>query len=431
VLELLVERPIRAGERDNGRVELTRRATWTGGRPRLEGGAMDVRTEMDQALERAVDAGDVPGVVALAADDGGVVYEGAFGKREIGRDQEMTLDTVFWIASMTKAVTSVAAMQLVEQGKLELDQPLGEVLPELASVQVLDGFEEDGTPRLRTARRPITLRHLLTHTAGFTYDIWNADMVRYMEHHGLPGVIECRNVTLATPLVADPGDRWEYGINLDWVGKAVEKVSGLSLEEYLREHVCGRLGMRDTAFVIGPDQRTRLAGMHLRNPDGSLQAIPFEVPQQPEFFMGGGGLYSTGGDYLAFLRMLLHGGSLGGAQVLRPETVDEMGRNHIGDLSVGMLQTAIPTSSNDAEFFPGMVKRWGLGFMITTEDAQTGRSGGSLAWAGLANTYYWLDPTKRVAGVLLTQILPFADEKALHLFEQFERAIYASRAAST
>jgi methyl acetate hydrolase len=388
---------------------------------------MDVETAVDQVLRRAVDAGEVPGVVALAADDGGVVYGGSFGKRELGKDQDMTSDTVCWIASMTKAVTSVAAMQLVEQGKLELDQPLRGVLPELDSIQVLDGFDADGAPRLRAPRRPITLRHLLTHTAGFTYDIWNADMVRYMEHHGIPGIIECRNVTLATPLVCDPGERWEYGINIDWVGKAVESVSGLSLEQYLREHVFAPLGMRDTGFVIGPDQRRRLASMHVRNPDGSLQAVPFEVPQQPEFFMGGGGLYSTGADYLTFLRMLLAGGSLEGARVLRPETVEEMGRNHIGDIEVGRLESAIPASSNDAEFFPGMVKRWGLGFLITTEDAHTGRCSGSLAWAGLANTYYWLDPTRRVTGLLLTQILPFGDEPVLRLFEDFERAIYASR----
>jgi methyl acetate hydrolase len=390
---------------------------------------MTVRTAVDQVLERAVDAGEVAGVVALAADGEDVVYEGAFGKREIGQGPDMTLDTVFWIASMTKAVTSVAAMQLVEQGRLELDEPLGGRLPELASPQVLEGFDAAGAPRLRPAKRPITLRHLLTHTAGFTYDIWNADMGRYMEHSGIPGIIECKNATLRTPLVCDPGERWEYGINLDWAGKAVEMVSGQSLEEYFREHIFKPLGMMDTGFVIRPDQRSRLASMHARKPDGSLEAIPFEIPQQPEFFMGGGGLYSVGRDYLTFLRMLLHRGRFNGVQILRPETVAEMAKNHIGDVTVGRLKTAIPSASNDAEFFPGMVKKWGLGYMISMEEAPTGRSGGSLAWAGLGNTYFWIDPTKRLTGVILTQILPFADDKVLGLFEQFERAIYADRAA--
>ena len=390
---------------------------------------MQVRTGVDQILERAVTAGEVPGVVALAADHQGVVYEGAFGQREIGKGPEMTLDTVFWIASMTKAVTSVAAMQLVEQGKLELDEPLGELLPELASPQVLEGFDAAGAPRLRPAKRPVTLRHLLTHTAGFTYDIWNADMGRYMEYSGIPGIIECKNVTLRTPLVYDPGERWEYGISIDWVGKAVESVSGQSLEDYLREHIFTPLGMMDTGFVLKPEQRTRLASVHQRHPDGSLEAIAFEMPQQPEFFMGGGGLYSTGPDYLTFLQMLLHEGRFNDAQVLRPETVAEMAKNQIGDLTVGALKTAIPAYSNDAEFFPGMVKKWGLGYLITMEDAPTGRSSGSVAWAGLFNTYFWIDPTKQLAGVILMQILPFADDQAFRLFEEFERAIYAGRAA--
>jgi CubicO group peptidase (beta-lactamase class C family) len=381
---------------------------------------MEVRMRADEVLAEAVAAGEVPGVVAVAAGPDGVVYEGAFGRREIGGGPGMTLDTVFWIASMSKAVTTVAAMQLVERGAVGLDDPL----PELASAQVLESFDEDGAPRVRPPRRPITLRHLLTHTAGFTYDIWNADMGRYMAHHGIPGIIECRDATLATPLVADPGERWEYGISIDWAGKVVERLSGQSLEDYLREHVCGPLGMRDTAFVIGPDQRRRLASMHVRHPDGSLEAIAFEVPQEPEFFMGGGGLYGTGPDYLRFLRMLDGGGQLDGVRILAPETVAEMTRNQIGDLEVGRLKTAIPASSNDAEFFPGMVKRWGMGFLLNTEEASTGRAAHSLAWAGLANTYYWLDPTRRLAGVLLTQVLPFADDRVLRLFEQFETAVY-------
>src|ERR687885_1009492 len=360
---------------------------------------MVVASGVDQVLERAVDTGVVPGVVALAADDNGVIYAGAFGTREVGKDAAMTLDTVVWIASMTKAVTSVAAMQLVEQGRLGLEEPLAERVSGLAGIQVLDGFDATGAPRLRAPHRPITLRHLLTHTAGFSYDIWNADMGRYQAHAGVPGIIECKNVTLQTPLVCDPGERWEYGINIDWVGKTVEQLSGQSLEDYFREHIFAPLGMNDTSFVLRADQRTRQAAMHARQPDGSLTPIPFEIPQEPEFFMGGGGLYSTGPDYLRFLRMLLGGGELEGKRVLQPETVAEMGKNQIGELSVGLLKTAIPTHSNDAEFFPGMLKKWGLGYMITAEDAPTGRSAGSLAWAGLGNTYYWIDPARRVTGL--------------------------------
>jgi CubicO group peptidase (beta-lactamase class C family) len=389
---------------------------------------MAVTTAMDDVLDQGVETGQVPGVVALAADGTGPIYEGAFGKREWGGRADMTVDTVFWIASMTKAITSVAAMQQVEQRKLDLDEPISRVLPALTEPLVLEGFDAAGAPSLRPARRPITLRHLLTHTAGFTYNIWNADMGRYMEHSGMPGIISCQNVCLAAPLVFDPGDRWEYGINIDWAGKAVEAVSGQSLNDYLRDQIFAPLGMTDTGFVLRPDQRARLSSMHARTGETSFEVIPFEVPQAPEFFMGGGGLYSVGRDYLAFLQMLLHDGELNGARVLRPETVAEMNRNQIGDLTVGLLKTADPGSSNDAEFFPGMPKKWGLAYMISTEDAATGRSGNSAAWAGLANTYFWLDPAKRVAGLILTQILPFADPIVLDLFARFEQAVYSGRA---
>jgi methyl acetate hydrolase len=381
--------------------------------------------QLDQILERAVSEGKIPGVVAVAANHDGVIYEGAFGQRSIDSDTPMTLDTVFWIASMTKAITSVAAMQLVEKGKIQLDEPVSRVLPELDSIQVLEGFDSNGHPILRKPKRPITLRHLLTHTAGFTYDMWNADMVRYMEYEGIPGIIECKNITLLkTPLVFDPGDRWEYGISIDWVGKVVEAVSGQSLRDYLKENIFTPLGMDDTDFIIQPRARERLAAMHQRDENGTLNRIDFEVPQEPEFFMGGGGLYSTAGDYVTFLQMLLHGGTFKGVRILQPETVKEMGINQIGDLNVLPMKTAIPAVTNDVDLFPGIVKKWGLGYMITTEDAPTGRSAGSLTWAGLGNTYFWIDPVKRVTGVLLTQILPFANDSVLELLDKFEKGIY-------
>jgi CubicO group peptidase (beta-lactamase class C family) len=337
----------------------------------------------------------------------------------------MTVDTVTWVASMTKAITSVAAMQLVEQGRVTLDEPLLDRLPELADIQVLEGFDDAGVPKLRPPRRPITLRHLLTHTAGFTYDIWSQDMLRYEAYTKIPGITECKLVTLKLPLEFDPGERWQYGINIDWVGQTVERLSGQRLEHYFKDHIFGPLGMPDSSFLLSATQRERLAGMHAREADGSLEPFAFEMEQNPEFFMGGGGLYSTGPDYLRFLRMLLGNGELDGARILKAETVAEMNRNQIGDLSVGLLSTALPGASNDAEFFPGLPKKWGLAYMINAEDAPVGRSAGSLAWAGLANTYYWIEPQRRVAGVILTQILPFADPTVLNLFENFERATYA------
>jgi CubicO group peptidase (beta-lactamase class C family) len=379
---------------------------------------------IDAAFHQAVESKAMPGIVAVAATDKGVVYEGAFGKRELGKDAPMTLDTVAWIASMTKAITATAAMQLVEQGKLDLERPASETLPALASAKVLEGFDAAGKPRLRPAKHPITLRHLLTHTAGFAYEIWEPSIAQYQQVTGTPGITTCANAALTTPLLFDPGERWDYGINIDWVGKMVETASGQTLDRYFQEHIFGPLGMSDTAFKIGAAQRARLAKIHQRDDKGALAPVDLEIPQDPEFHMGGGGLYSTAGDYLTFALMIMQGGSLKGAQVLRPETAALMAQNHIGPLEIGVLKTAIPSLSNDVELFPGMSKKWGLSFLINTQQAPTGRSAGSLAWAGLANTYFWIDRTKRVAGVFLSQVLPFYDHTAIDLFGKFETEVY-------
>ena len=294
---------------------------------------------------------------------------------------------------------------------------------------MLEGFDDDGKPRTRPPRRAITLRHLLTHTAGFSYEIWSDAIVRYQEATGTPGVMSCENAALATPLLFDPGDRWDYGINIDWAGKMVEAVSGQRLGDYLREHLLGPLGMSDTAFRITDEMRPRLARIHQRGEDGTLEPrMALEIPQDPEFEMGGAGLYGTIGDYLRFIRMILNRGRANGEQVLKPETVETMSRNQMGDLLVCELKTAMPPLSNDAEFFPGLAKSWGLSFMINTEQAPTGRSAGSLGWAGLANSYFWIDPTKGIGGAYLTQVLPFVDEQSFPLYMAFERATYEALA---
>jgi methyl acetate hydrolase len=377
---------------------------------------------IDQVLQQAVAAGEVPGVVAVAANDSGVTYQGAFGRRSLAADDAMTLDTVFRIASMTKTITATAAMQMVEQRKLALDQPAGEVLPELANPNVLEGFDSAGKPMLRPAREKITLRRLLTHTAGFVYDTWNANQNRYAEVTGLPAARTGKLEALNAPLGFEPGERWEYGINIDWAGRMVDAVSGKNLEAYMQANIFAPLRMRDTSFDPHPDWASRTVQVHARQADGSLQ--PIESPAPPanrEFYPGGGGLLSTAPDYLKFLQMLL----AGGGDVLKRSTVALMGQNHMGDLDVLPLKTFNPSFSNDAEFFPGMKKKWGLSFLINTEDTSAGRSAGSLAWAGINNTYFWLDPKKRVAGVLMTQVLPFADPAVLRLLDRFEAAVYA------
>jgi CubicO group peptidase (beta-lactamase class C family) len=383
------------------------------------------KAQIDQILRQKCDAREISGVVAMAANSKEVIYQGAFGKRDLSKDDAMTPDSVFWIASMTKAITAAAAMQLVEQGKLSLDAPIGKVLPDLASPQVLEGFGANGEPKLRPAKTPITLRQLMTHTAGFCYDIWNGDMATYLEKAGLPSITTCKNDALKTPIATDPGTRWEYGTNIDFVGKAVEATSGKRLDAYLRDHLFTPLGMNDTGFKISESMRKRLVGMHARGPDGSLAPMPFELEQDPEFHMGGGGLYGTAGDYIKFTQMILNKGRGNGNQVLKPETVAMMAQNHIGELVIPKIISAAPMYSNDVDLFPGIVKKWGLSFLINTAKTPEGRSAGSLAWAGLANTYFWIDPARDVAGVILMQVLPFFDPKCLEAFAGFEHGVYA------
>jgi CubicO group peptidase (beta-lactamase class C family) len=381
---------------------------------------------VDDVLRQAVDAGTVPGVVAMATTADDSIYEGAFGVRRLDSGAAMTRDTVFRIASMTKAITSVAAMQLVEQGKLSLDGPVPPIDPGLARPQVFTGFDAAGKPVLRPAKRPITLRHLLTHTAGFCYEQWNADLECCVAALGLPQMASGKRAALRMPLMFDPGERWEYGINTDWVGRLVEEVSGQKLDTYFAEHITGPLGMTDTGFLVSAEQRARQASVHQRHPDGSLEPQPFEQPVEREFLAGGGGLYSTAGDYLIFLRMLLHEGVFNDRRILKPETVALMGENHIGELPAGVLKTNNKPLTNDVDFFPGQRVRWGLGYMLTPEPGPNGRSAGSINWAGIFNTYYWLDPVKRVAGVIMTQILPFADAPTLDVYAAFERGVYAA-----
>jgi len=379
---------------------------------------------VDALFTQAVESKKMPGIVAMAATDKGVLYQGAFGRRELGKDAAMSLDTVVWIASMTKAITATAAMQLVERGKLALDAPAGQLVPDLAKAQVLDGFDAGGRPRLRAPKRPITLRHLLTHTAGYAYEIWREEIAKYQAVTNTPGITTCTNAALTTPLLFDPGEQWEYGISIDWAGKMVEAASGQRLDAYLQQNILGPLGMKDTSFKLSPGQRARLASVHQRDDKGVLAPIEFGLPEDPEFLMGGGGLNGTAPDYLAFAQMIMLGGRFNGAQVLRPETVDQMAQNHIGPLEIGAMKSAIPSLSKDVELFPGMSKKWGLSFLINTAALPTGRAAGSLAWAGLANTYFWIDRSKRVCGVFLSQVLPFFDDTAIDLFVKFETEVY-------
>jgi CubicO group peptidase (beta-lactamase class C family) len=374
-------------------------------------------SDIDKALHAAVAAHEIPGVVAMAANADTVLYEGALGLRGAGGEARMSTDTVFRIASMVKLLTSVAAMQLVERGRLKLDEPAGNIDPVLVAPRVLTGFDAKGTPQLREAREVLTLRNLLTHTSGFSYPLWDTNVLRYVQF------ARGKKDFPRMPLMFEPGAKWAYGGSIDRVSRMVEIASGQGIDKYFRDNITGPLGMVDTGFVITERQRARQARLHRRGSDGRLVAQPFEKLETPTAFSGGGGIYSTAPDYLRLLQALLNGGSLDGAKILAPETVRLMAVNQIGDIEAGHMKTTNPALSNDVDFFPGTRLRWGLGHMINADGVPEGRKAGSLTWAGLYNTYYWIDPATRVAGVILMQILPFADHQALKVYRAFERGI--------
>ena len=391
---------------------------------------MALQDEVRAVLDRGVSDGDVVGAVAQVVTVDGVLAAAAAGKRSADAQAgagPMTLDTVCWIASMTKAITGAAAMQLVERGELHLDAPASDVLPGLADAGVLEGFDDDGQPVVRPARAPITLRHLLTHTAGFGYMNWSEPMLRYLQATGTHLITSGELVAMTTtvPALFDPGERWMYGINLDFVGRMVEEASGQRLDDYFGEHIGGPLGMDSTAFSLNHDMQARQSAVHARLPDGSLTAIDLARSPEPEFPSGGGGLYSTVEDYCRFLQMILGRGSRDSVEVLRPETVDQMTVNNMGDLRVVALPAVMPEITNDAEFFPGVEKTWGLTFQINEEPLPTGRPAGGLMWAGIANSYFWIDMENQVAGTYISQQLPFADARSYQLYTDIETATYS------
>jgi methyl acetate hydrolase len=340
----------------------------------------------------------------------------------------MTTDTVLAIFSATKPVTGTAVLQLVETGELDLDAPAREYAPAIGDLRVLEGFGADGEPRLRAPRSEPTTRQLMTHTAGFGYDFFDEDYRRLAEEHGQPGVTTATHASLRTPLLFDPGTRWAYGSGVDWAGQVVEGITGRRLGDVLRERVLEPLGMADTAFTLTEELRGRKATMHRRKGVGDYRPSGFELPADPEVHMGGHGLWSTAADYLRFLRMWLDDGSAPGGQVLRPATVEMATRNHLDPgLLIGPLHSVVPALSDDVEFFPGVPKTWGLTFMVNEEDTATGRPAGALAWAGLANLYFWIDRAHGVAGFWGTQVLPFGDPRCLEGYLAFETAVYDHR----
>ncbi len=384
--------------------------------------AQDARagSAIDASLRAAVERKDVPGVVALVVDKQRVLYQGAFGVADVSTSRALTPDALFRIASMTKAVTSLALMQLVEQGKIGLDDPGEKYLPELVGLKVFESFDPaTGAYKLRPAASKPTVRHFLTHTSGLAYPFTSATWRDFK-----PGAGE--SYPFGGPLLFDPGERWHYSTSTDVVGKLVEKVSGQKLETYFREHIFNPLKMPDTSYNVPQEKGARLVAQQQRAGDKMDGAV---ILQSPQFGLtiaepvGGGGLASTASDYGRFVRMILNGGELDGARVLKAETVALMGQNAMGNVRVPALKSALPRSA-DFTFIADGRDQWGLGFLITADQVPGKRSPGSLSWGGINNTYFWIDPARGIAGVIMMQYLPFADAKALAVYDAFERGAY-------
>lgn len=374
--------------------------------------AQPKNTKIDGTLRTGIAKRKIPVAVGMVASQHKIFYEGAFGTRDAS-GVPVKVDSIFAIHSMTKAITTVAALQLVEQGKVQLDEPVSKYLPKLAKLEVLHGFDSTGKPILHPATKQVTLKHLLTHTSGFCYDNWDAQMFRYTGGQQTAEV---------PPLMFEPGTRWQYGQGIDWAGRLVEVISGMSLEDYFQTKIFKPLNMTDTSYLVPSGKFERLVTGYRRQENGPLLPNERAQPTPPKTFGGGGGLYSTAADYTRFMQMILNQGQ----GILKPQTVASMQMNQIGNLTAGKMKSFKPTVSSDVDIQPGHTEKWGLGFLINTTAYSGGRSAGSLAWAGLENTFYWIDPKRSLCAVLLMRFLPFVDKEAVGLLDDFERAVYAS-----
>ena len=378
-------------------------------------------SELDKVIGDAVSNHSVPFLVAMTGNASGVTWSGAAGERSAG--QAATVDTVFRVFSMTKAVGSTAAMILIDRGKLSPDATVDSILPEFGDLKVLEGFGPDG-PKLRSPRVKATVRHLATHTSGLVYEFWNANMPRYMEATGLASVLSGSLASMNYPLQFEPGERWDYGPGIDWLGRVVEKVDGRRIDRFCREEIFDPLQMPDTRFEVEEHMASRLASVKSRGEDGKFVDFALAPPSHPEFYGMGHALYSTAPDYMRFLRMVLNKGVLDGARILSEAGIESMLANQIGSTPIPCLKTAFPAITADAEFFPGRRKSHSMAFMRFEEDVPGMRHAGSQAWAGVLNTHFWFDSKANFAGLLMTQSLPFVEPRFMSTYENFERAAY-------
>ncbi len=373
---------------------------------------------LDGILETAVANQDVPFIVAMVGNATGTVWSGSAGP-STGED------TVFRIFSMTKAIGSTAAMILIDRGLLDADATVESILPEFASIQVLEGFDGE-KPVLRGPKSKATIRQLATHTSGLVYEFWNADIAKYLELTGHPTILSGLKASLFYPMVFDPGSRWDYGIGIDWLGQVVEAVDGRRIDQFCREEIFEPLGMLNSGFEPEGNLGKNLAPVAIRGEDGKFSDFELAPPSSPEFYGMGHAIYSTAPDYLKFIRSFLNKGKLNGNRILSEKAVDSMLANNIGDLRINKMISVAPPLTADVDLFPGTEKTHSFGFLRVEADVPGMRSAGAQGWAGVANTHFWFDPTKDIAAVLMTQTLPFVEPQFMKLYDAFERGVYAA-----
>lgn len=381
-------------------------------------------SRLQSVLDEGVRAENLPFAVAMIGDRNGIKWSGAAGERAPGR--AASGDTVFRIFSMTKAIGSTAAMILIDRGKLDPETPVQDILPEFAKIMVLDRFDGD-SPVLRAPKTKATVRNLATHTSGLEYEFWNSDIAKYLEVTGHPTILSGLRSSLFYPMATDPGTRWAYGIGIDWLGQIVEKIDGRGIDRFCREEILEPLGMSDTAFEVSESMQERLAAASIRGEDGKFGPYDIAPPPNPEFYGMGHALYSTAPDYMRFLRMFLNRGSLDGKRIISESGVDWMLAERSNGLNFRKMVTAAPPLTANCDPFSGTRRTHSFGFLRMEEDALGMRSTGSQSWAGVLNSHYWIDPSKDIAALIMTQSLPFVEPRFMDTYGKFEREVYAAQ----